>query len=125
MRNLLYIILLGITLSGCIEKPKSVSINAKNLDVSEDRIHRYHTYYGDIDVDTMTIEGYIDSLYPYYKVKVLDKDSFILKGDMKYIDGPIEYFYCPAKDRYYATFPDKYGNIVFAPHDTTFNYDLI
>jgi hypothetical protein len=77
--------------------------------------HIYHTFYGDIDIDTMEIALFDlkDSL-PCYLVHSSDLDSVEkVPGVWGYIYGPLFYYYCPQKDIYYYTFPDNQGNYIF------------
>lgn len=93
MKKLLFVIALITMVIGC-------------------RRHIYHTYYGDIDIDTMTVIFYDlkDSL-PCYQVGTSELDSIEkVPGIWGYIYGPIRYYYCPQKDVYYYTFPDNQGN---------------
>ena len=79
----------------------------------------YHTYFGDIDIDTMEIAFYDlkDSL-PCYLVHVADIDS-VEKGPgvWGYIYGPLKYYYCPKKNTYFHTFPDNHGDDILRGYD--------
>lgn len=71
--------------------------------------HVFHTYFGDIDIDTMEVALYDfkDSL-PCYLVKISSVDSVEkAPGVWGYIYGPLKYYYCPQKNTYYHTFPDN------------------
>ena len=43
------------------------------------RTHVYHTYYGDIDIDSLTAFEDVDGK-PYYAIKCVDMDSSIAKA---------------------------------------------
>ena len=85
------------------------------------RQHVYHTYYGDIDTDTMEVAFYdIKDSLPCYLVKTAPCDSVeILLGMWKLIEGPIKFFYCPTKNTYYYSFPDNEGNRILNAYDPT------
>lgn len=88
------------------------------------REHVYHTYYRYIDIDTMDIAFYDfkDSL-PCYLVHVSDLDSVEKSpGVWGYIYGPLKYYYCPAKDTYYQTFPDNQGREVVKGYNPKTDY---
>jgi len=76
------------------------------------RQHVYHTYYGDIDIDTMEVAFYdIKDSLPCYLIRTLEYDSVeIVPGEWGIIKGPVELFYCPDKITYYYSFPDNQGN---------------
>ena len=62
--------------------------------------HKYHTYFGDIDTDTIEV-AFIDIKdgLPCYLVHVKDIDSIEkAPGVWGYLYGPLKYYYCPAKD---------------------------
>lgn len=88
------------------------------------REHVYHTYYGDIDIDTMEVAFYeIKDSLPCYLVHVSDLDSVEKSPRVwGYIYGPLKYYYCPAKDTYYHTFPDNQGNAVLRGYDPYKDY---
>lgn len=97
MKKLIYIIpimLLFITL-GCSK-----------------RQHVFHTYYGDIDIDTMEVGMWDEDDNECYEVYYSDKDSFKMLGEWKYISGPIRKYYCPKNDTYFDTWPDNQGRII-------------
>lgn len=107
MKKFIYIIF-GILLCSCTKGTSSCT---------KETI--YHTYYGDIDVDTMSIEGTFDG-YPYYLVHSSDKDSVEVvpgDGDWRAIDGPIYIYYCPQKDTYYYSSPDNQGRMIFTGYN--------
>ena len=84
------------------------------------RQHVYHTFYGEIDIDTMKVAFYdIKDSLPCYLVHVSDLDSVEKSpGVWGYIYGPLKYYYCPAKDTYYHTFPDNQGREVVSETGT-------
>ena len=88
------------------------------------RQHIYHTYYGDIDTDTMGIAMFdIKDGLPCYLVHIKDIDSVEkAPGVWGYIYGPLKYFYCPKKDVYYYTFPDNHGNGILRGYDPYMNF---
>lgn len=88
------------------------------------RQHVFHTYYGDIDTDTMEIAFFDlkDSL-PCYLVHEMEMDSVEKSpGVWGYIYGPLRFYYCPQKDAYYHTFPDNQGNHVLRGYDPYSDY---
>ncbi len=88
------------------------------------RQHVFHTYYGDIDIDTMEIALYDlkDSL-PCYIVKISNLDSIEkAPGIWGYIKGPLYYYYCPDKNTYYTSFPDNQGRQVLRGLDPYNDY---
>ena len=89
------------------------------LEFTACRQHVYHTYYGDIDIDTMEVALIeIKDNQPCYRVFSKDIDSVEKAlGVWGYIYGPLKYYYCPAKDTYYRTFPDNQGNAVLRGYD--------
>lgn len=79
--------------------------NRKDASQSNKQQHVFHTYYGDIDIDTMEVaircEGYI-----CYKIAIDNIDTI---------------YYDPFKKSYFAVFPtnDEHGNVIakFDPID--------
>ena len=68
MKELIYILFTILLVIGCgHSKP------------AEERLHVFHTYYGDIDVDTMSIAFERDS-HNWYLVRHVEKDSFNWDG---------------------------------------------
>jgi uncharacterized protein YxeA len=96
MKKILFLIAMIVLLIGCSGK------------------HTYHTYYGDIDTDTMTVAMYdSDSTYCYQVSEVI-KDSF----GMEYV----EYVYFnPQKGIYYLGFPDNTGREVIVNYNPSDN----
>ncbi len=81
--------------------------------------HKFHTYYGDIDTDTMEIAFYdLKDHFPCYLVHVSDLDS-VEKGPgvWGYIYGPLKYYYCPEKNIYFHSFPDNHGDDILRGFD--------
>lgn len=83
------------------------------------RKHVYHTYYGDIDIDTMEVMSYDFDDSPCYVVKVID--SLTVEKTGGYAGhGSIFIYYNPHKNIYNEQFPanDEHGNAVieFNPH---------
>ena len=83
------------------------------------RQHVYHTYYGDIDTDTMEAK-LIDDNSPCYIVYTTEKDSVEkAPGIWGYIYGPIIVYYNPSKNVYYKKFHsnDENGHVIvdFSP----------
>lgn len=77
--------------------------------------HIYHTYYGDIDIDTVDVAFFTGDSLPCYKVYTAERDSVEkAPGVWGYIEGPISYFYCPDKDIYFYQFRsnDEHGNCI-------------
>ena len=93
------------------------------LEITACRQHIYHTYYGEIDIDTMEVALYdLKDNLPCYLVYVSELDSAEkAPGVWGYIYGPLKYYYCPAKDTYYYTFPDNQGNAVLRGYDPYIN----
>lgn len=62
------------------------------------RKHVYHTYYGDIDIDTIEAHPW-DEEGPVYKINVIERDTI---------------YYKPFDKTYYKVFPsnDEHGNCV-------------
>ena len=88
------------------------------------REHVYHTYYGDIDIDTMEV-AYTRDGFDWYLVRSAEKDSFNWNGEWKYIYGPIKDYYCPANNLYEETFPDNQGNTIITEIDPYHQYDWL
>ena len=84
----------------------------------------YHTYYGDIDIDTMEVAYTIDG-FDWYLVRSVEKDSFNWNGEWKYIYGPIKDYYCPVNNLYEETFPDNQGNTIVKGIDPYHQYDWL
>lgn len=97
MKKLLYLITMAMllcTLQGC-------------------RKHVYHTYYGDIDIDTMEVYAYDLDSTPCYAVKIYD--SLTVEKTKLYVGhGPVVICFNPKKNVYYKQFPshDEHGNVV-------------
>ncbi len=90
----------------------------------EERQHVFHTYYGDIDIDTMEISFNRDS-HNWYLVRQCDKDSFNWDGEWKYLKGPIMDFYCPDLNIYEEEFPDNQGRRIVAEIDPYTRYNWL
>ena len=88
------------------------------------RKHVFHTYFGDIDIDTMEVAMYdIKDSLPCYLVKIRSIDSVEkAPGVWGYIYGPLKYYYCPQKNTYYHTFPDNQGYSIIRGYDPYTNY---
>ena len=71
MKKLLFIVFVMQILAGC------------------NRQHVFHTYYGDIDIDTMDVVSYSNH-NAVYKIKEVS-DTII--------------YYCPGRDRYFLSLP--------------------
>lgn len=71
------------------------------------RQHVFHTYYGDIDIDTIKPE--IINGKEWYQVNNVDKDSFKMFGEWRYLKGPQIKYFCPDDSLYMAAFPDNHG----------------
>ena len=103
MKKLVLVFTALVLLIGCSQKSQEDQTVPSSV---------YHTYFGDIDIDTMEIAFYDlkDSL-PCYLVHVADLDS-VEKGPgvWGYIYGPIRNYYCPEKNIYFYSFPDNHGN---------------
>lgn len=77
------------------------------------RKHIYHTYYGDIDIDTMQINSYDFDDSPCYIVKTID--SLTVEEAEGYVGhGAIIIYFNPYKKTYYKQFPtnDEHGNVI-------------
>ena len=77
--------------------------------------HIYHTYYGDINIDTMNVAFLEENGFPCYEVYTTDRDSVEkAPGVWGYIEGPVHYYYCPEKDTYFHQFRsnDEHGNCI-------------
>ncbi len=83
------------------------------------RQHVYHTYYGDIDTDTMEVDFFdIKDSLPCYLIRTIEYDSTeVIPGEWRYIEGPVEFYYCPNKNTYYYSFPDNEGNRILNAYD--------
>lgn len=88
------------------------------------RKHVYHTYYGDIDIDTMTI-AFHQYGKDFYRVRYSEKDSFNWDGEWKYISGPIIDYYCPDSNVYVEMFKDNDGNMIGNEMDPYHNMDWL
>ena len=99
MRNIVTIAIVVILLIGC------------------NRQHIYHTYYGDIDIDTMQValEDLDNALC--YTVQVLEKDSFMWDEEIKHLPSPATIVYCPDKNIYYKVSPDNQGRQTISIYD--------
>ena len=86
--------------------------------------HVYHTYYGDIDTDTMTASFERDG-NPWYLVRYAEKDSFLWDDEWMYMDGPVMNYYCPALDIYEEEFPDNHNNRIIVEIDPYHNMDWL
>lgn len=102
MKKLIYLFVLIIVLVSC-------------------RKHVYSTYYGEFDVDTLKRPMFTEEHYPCYTIKVIEKDSIILGGVVKYLPCPAEILYCPKKNCYYKLMP-VLGEIGVYDFDPTFDY---
>ena len=73
--------------------------------------HVYHTYYKDIDIDTMEVAIRDEDDNPFYVVK-MDKECRY-DGIRMYVDSTVVY-YSPKLDKYVLQFPtnDEHGNAV-------------
>ena len=69
----------------------------------------YHTYYGNINIDSMQAKMWDIDGCPCYIVQTIEKDSFIWNGVIKYLPSPAIIYYCPQKDTYYHVAPDNQG----------------
>lgn len=83
--------------------------NKKNNNIP--RKHVYYTYYGLVDLDTVTDIQHWDNK-KWYRVRYSEKDSFDFDGEWKYIYGPINNYYCPTDNSYIQTEPDNQGRIM-------------
>lgn len=102
MKKLIYIMFTILLVIGCgHSKP------------AEERQHVFHTYYGDIDIDTMkvTLTDLDGSLC--YAVNYIPSDSVEKLGGFVG-HGSIVYYYNPQKNCYYMEYPthDELGNAV-------------
>lgn len=104
MKKLLYLLLLLLVLGSC-----------KN--------HIYSTYYGEVDIDTLEVMLRTEEGYPCYKVKTIERDSFILDDQVKYLPCPQQILYCPEKNCYYKLEPAAHGETAVYDFDPTFDYD--
>lgn len=90
------------------------------------RQHVYHTYYGDIDTDTMpAICDYDNTLY--YTLKITELDS--IETSVMGIDSMVEIiFYNPSNDSYFFQLVGNDGGSsnrqYFNPYSTTTFYNL-
>ena len=110
MKKLVLVLAALVLLIGCSQKGQK-----------DQTVHSsvYHTYFGDIDIDTMEIAFYDlkDSL-PCYLVHVADIDSVEkVPGEWGYIYGPIRNYYCPEKNIYFYSFPDNHGDEILRGYD--------
>lgn len=83
------------------------------------RTHVFHTYYGDIDVDTMEAKLWNhNDKSPCYIVHTMAKDSVEKDtGVWGYIEGPVVMYYNPKNNIYYKSFPDNQGRCVVVETD--------
>ena len=88
------------------------------------RAHVYHTYYKDIDIDTMDVAFERDS-HNWYLVRHVEKDSFYWVGRWFDLKGPIKDYYCPDLDIYEETFPDNQGRIIVVEIDPYTQFDWL
>lgn len=90
------------------------------------RKHVYHTYYGDIDIDTIkpSFQRY-ETGNNYYKVDSTAKDSFFWQNRWFYIKGPIITYFCPQDDVYEQYFPDNSGRMIGKEIDPYHNMDWL
>lgn len=103
MKKLLYLSLLIIVLASC-------------------RKHRFSTYYGKIDIDTLEVSMWTEEHFPCYQVKFIEKDSFIWDGVVYDLPSPQQILYCPKKNCYYKLEPAAHGETAVYDFDPTFDY---
>lgn len=75
--------------------------------------HVFHTYYKDIDTDTMEVMMWDTDSTPCYKVHFID--STVVEKTKGYVGhGPIIVFFNPSKNMYYRQFPanNAWGNAI-------------
>lgn len=73
--------------------------NRKDASQSNKQQHVFHTYYGDIDIDTMEVAGQDIDNYNCYIVNRKGKDTIC--------------YYIPSKNTYFIQIPscNEYGNV--------------
>lgn len=99
MKKILLLITVTILLIGCGRK------------------HIYHTYYKDIDIDTMSIAIYDEDGSYCYQVHTIIKDSFKRGDGTLYPNCPENIYFNPQKEVYYLGFPDNEGREVIIDYN--------
>lgn len=114
MKKLIYLFIGLLLLTSCNSETSKTPQNSG-------RQHIFHTYYGDIDIDTMEVVM-MDSGVPCYMVKYIEKDSFIWDGTVKYLPSPVQILYAPLKDKYFKLAPE-YGTGQWSVYDFDPSFD--
>ena len=85
--------------------------------ISCNKQHVYQTFYGPIDTDTLKVGMVDDNGLPCYELFVIERDSFIWDGVVKYLPSPSAILYNPQTNKYYKTSPDNQGRTTVSDYN--------